>query len=96
MKENTEKTLYQSKYDPRHTRVIIKRKDTETVTKSGILIAHDAEIKYVEGTIIKVGPEVDDLKAGDYVLFDKFCTYQDLDDGTIILDEADVLAVISK
>lgn len=78
---------------PRGTRVVLKRKETEHQTKSGILLAQASEVKYVEGTVVAVGPEVPDLNEGDYVLFDKFCTYQDVED-LILIDESDILAIL--
>lgn len=83
------------KVQPRGTRVLLKRRESEHQTQSGILLAQVSEVKYVEGTVIAVGPEVLDLKEGDYVLFDKFATYQEIEDLTLI-DESDVLAILGE
>jgi len=77
---------------PRNTRVLIKRKETETKTNTGILLAVPSQVKYAEGEVIAVGGLVEDLKTGDYVIFDKFATYQDIED-YILIDEQDVLAI---
>lgn len=77
---------------PRNTRVLIKRKETETKTNTGILLAAPSQVKYAEGEVLAVGSLVEDLQQGDYVIFDKFATYQDIED-SILIDEQDVLAV---
>lgn len=77
---------------PRNTRILIKRKETETKTNTGILLATPSQVKYAEGEVLAVGSLVEDLHPGDYVIFDKFATYQDIED-SILIDEQDVLAV---
>jgi chaperonin GroES len=78
---------------PRNTKVIVERTEVKRMTESGIILAPNSEIKPVDGLIVAVGEEVEDLKKGDHVLFDKFATYQQLEGNQIILDEADILGV---
>jgi chaperonin GroES len=78
---------------PRNTKVIVERTEVKRMTESGIILAPSSEIKPVDGLIVAVGEEVEDLKKGDHVLFDKFATYQQLEGNQIILDEADILGV---
>lgn len=84
------------KYIPRNSKVIVERREVEKVTKSGIILAEQSEVKPVDGVIIEVGDEVTDLEPNDHVLFDKFATYQQLEGNNIILDEADILCVIRE
>lgn len=77
---------------PRNTRVLIKRRETETKTSAGIFLATSSQVKYAEGEVIAVGNLVEDLQPGDYVIFDKFATYQDIEN-YILIDEQDILAV---
>lgn len=77
---------------PRNTKVLIKRRETETKTSAGIYLATSSQVKYAEGEVLAVGNLVEDLKPGDYVIFDKFATYQDIDN-SILIDEQDILAV---
>ena len=66
---------------PLHDRVIVKRKEAETTTASGIIIPDTAKEKPIEGEIVAVGKGKTkedgtiialDVKVGDRVLFEKY------------------------
>ncbi len=90
---------------PLHDRLIVKRLEEETQTKSGIFIPDSAKEKPLEGSVIAVGKgkistegKVTplDVKAGDKVLFGKYAGTEVKIDGTehLILREEDVLAIL--
>ena len=91
---------------PLHDRVIVKRKDAETKTASGIIIPDNAKEKPQEGQVVAAGKgrisedgKVTPLavKAGDKVLFGKYAGTEVSIDGTeyLMMKEDDILGIIS-
>ena len=90
---------------PLSDRILVKRAESESKTKGGIIIPDTAKEKPVEAIVVAVGPgrvrddgsrrEVS-LKQGDRVLFGKYDGTEVKIDGEehLILREADVLAVL--
>jgi chaperonin GroES len=100
------KTDTKSKLVPLGDRVVIKPKEKEEVTKSGIFLPDTAKEKPQEGEVIAVGPGrvLDngnrvkmELKVGQTVLYAKYAgtEFKLEDDEYLILREPDVLAVVS-
>ena len=95
------------KLKPLHDRVIVKRKEAETTTASGIIIPDTAKEKPMEGVVIAVGSGKKkddgtvvpcDVKAGDLVLFGKYSGNEIKIDGEdlIMMREEDIMAIIEK
>ena len=93
------------KFRPLHDRILVKRLDSETKTKGGIIIPDTAKEKPQEALVIAVGPgKVNDdgkvvpmeVKKGDKVLFGKYSGSEITLDGEehLIIREEDVLAVL--
>jgi len=93
------------KIRPLHDRVIVKRRDAETKTASGIIIPDTAKEKPQEGDVIAVGSGIRkddgtlvplDVKAGDKVLFGKYAGTEIKIDGEefLMMKEDDILGVI--
>ena len=93
------------KFRPLHDRILVKRLDSETKTKGGIIIPDTAKEKPQEALVIAVGPgKVNedgkvtplDVKKGDKVLFGKYSGSEITLDGEehLIIREDDVLAVL--
>ena len=87
-------------------RVVVRRVDSESVTKGGIVIPDAAAEKADQGTVLAVGPgkrndagEVVplDVQVEDTVLFGKFSGQTVKVDGEelLILKEDDILAIIN-
>ena len=77
-------------------RVLIKQVEQEEVTKSGIVLPGTAsKEKPITGEVLAVGKEVEDVKAGDKVIFEKYTgtEVKDGDDSFLILDIDNVLAI---
>ena len=95
------------KIRPLYDRIIVKRLEAETTTKSGLIIPDTAKEKPVEGEIVAVGngKVLEDgavrsleVKAGDRVLFGKYSGTEVKIDGIehLILREDEVLAVVEQ
>jgi chaperonin GroES len=92
---------------PLGDRVIIKRVDSATVTKGGILIPGSAQEKEIQGVVVAVGPgrlhdngtfQECTVKRGDTVLFSKYGGTEVKIDGVehIILREEEILGVVEQ
>ena len=90
---------------PLHDRVIVRRRDAETTTASGIIIPDSAKEKPQEGDVIAVGSGIRkedgtilplDVKAGDRIVFGKYAGTEIKMEGEeyIMMKEDDILGVI--
>ena len=85
---------------PLGSRVLIKMKEGEETTKSGIILASAAQEKPQIAEVVAVGPgtkdEAMELKVGDRVIFGKYAgtdvKYQG--EEYTIMHQSDILAVI--
>jgi chaperonin GroES len=95
------------KIRPLYDRIIVKRVEAETTTKSGLIIPDTAKEKPIEGEVVAVGngKVLDDgnvraleVKAGDRILFGKYSGTEIKIEGTehLILREDEVLAVVER
>jgi len=98
-------TATATKITPLGDRLVIKPKEREEMTKSGIVLPDTAKEKPQEGTIIAVGPgALDDkgkrvpmdVKVGDIVLYAKYSGTELKLEGEehLILRQSDVLAIV--
>ena len=92
-------------YRPLGDRLIVKPKESEEKTKSGIVLPDSAKEKPQEGKVISVGKGVKDdkgnitpmeVKVGDVVLYSKYSGTEVKIDGEehLIIKESDVLAIV--
>ena len=100
------KTNTKSKLVPLGDRVVIRPKEKEEVTKSGIFLPDTAKEKPQEGEVVAVGPGrvldngnrvAMELKVGQSVLYAKYAgtEFKVEDEELLILREPDILAVVS-
>ena len=93
------------KIRPLYDRVIIKRKDADNKTSSGIIIPDSAKEKPQEGEVIAVGSGIRtddgtilplDVKIGDLVLFSKYAGSEITMEGEefLMMKEDDILGII--
>lgn len=93
------------KLKPLHSRVIVRRLETESKTAGGIIIPDTAKEKPIEGEVLAVGPGARDdsgklnpldVKVGDKVLFGKWSGTEVKINGEdlLIMNESDIFAVI--
>ena len=93
------------KFKPLHDRVLVRRVESDTRTKGGIIIPDTAKEKPQEGEVIAIGAGARDeagklialdVKPGDRVLFGKWSGTEVKIDGEdlLIMKESDILGVI--
>ena len=93
------------KVQPLHDRLIVKRVDSQEVSKGGIIIPDTAKEKPIEGLVVAVGPgkTLDNgstkgltVSEGDKVLFSKYAGTEIKIGGEdhTIMREDDVLGII--
>ena len=91
---------------PLQDRVIVKRKDAESKTDSGIIIPDTAKEQPQEGVIIAVGKGkkkddgsriVPDIKEGDNILFGKYAGTEIKISGEdyLIMREDDIVGIVA-
>ncbi|ORE94560.1 co-chaperone GroES [Acuticoccus yangtzensis] len=92
-------------FRPLHDRVVVRRLESDTKTKGGIIIPDTAKEKPQEGEVVAVGPGARnekgeivalDVKAGDRVLFGKWSGTEVKLDGEdlLIMKESDIMGVV--
>jgi len=92
-------------FRPLHDRVVVRRVESESKTKGGIIIPDTAKEKPQEGEIVAVGSGVRDdkgqvialdVKVGDRILFGKWSGTEVKLDGEdlLIMKEADIMGII--
>jgi len=97
--------IMSQKLRPLHDRILVKRVESETTSKGGIIIPENAKEKPLEGEIVAVGSGrvLEDgtvrplqVKAGDRVLFAKYAETEVKVGGEnfLLLREDDLLGVL--
>ena len=92
-------------FRPLHDRVVVRRIESDTKTKGGIIIPDTAKEKPQEGEVVAVGPgardengqvQALDVKKGDRVLFGKWSGTEVKLDGEdlLIMKESDIMGVV--
>jgi chaperonin GroES len=95
------------KLRPLHDRILIKRVESETTSKGGIIIPDNAKEKPLEGEVVAVGTGrvLEDgsvralqVKTGDRVLFSKYSETEVKIGGEtmLLLREDDLLGIIER
>ncbi|AMD95709.1 co-chaperone GroES [Leptotrichia sp. oral taxon 847] len=85
------------KIKPLGKRILIKQIEQEEVTKSGIVLPGTAsKEKPIIGEVLAIGKEIEDVSAGDKVIFEKYSgtEIKDGDETYLILEKDNVLAIV--
>ena len=86
-------------FQPLGDRVLVKIKEPETTTASGIIIPDNAsKEKPNQAEVIAIGPDVEHVSVGDSVMFAKFARSSDVTiDGVdyLVMEVSGILGVIS-
>jgi chaperonin GroES len=93
-------------YKPLGDRLLVKPKETEEKTKSGIVLPDSAKEKPQEGEVVAAGSGAIDekgskipmeVKVGDAILYSKYAGTEVKIDGVehLIIKESDVLAIVT-
>jgi chaperonin GroES len=77
-------------------KILVKVKEVENKTASGLIIPDSAKEKPHQGVILSVGKEVEDLKKDDIVLFNKYSGVEIEIEGEkyLVLKDTDILVVL--
>lgn len=92
---------------PLYDRLVVRRLEAETTTKSGIIIPDKASEKPTQGEVVAIGDGVVSdagerrqlsVKVGDRVLFGQYAGSEIKVDGEtlLVMKESDVLAIIEN
>lgn len=95
------------KLQPLHSRVIVRRLESESKTAGGLIIPDTAKEKPSEGEVLAVGPGSRDdhgkitpldVKPGDKILFGKWSGTEVKINGEdlLIMNESDIFAIVGK
>ena len=84
-------------FKPLGERLLVERVEEPTTTASGIIIPDNAKEKPSQGKVVALSKEVEDVQAGDVIVFGKYSGSELVVDGNdyLILDIKDALGVIS-
>ena len=81
---------------PLGDRVVLKQQEAEEKTKSGIILPDSAKEKPQAAVVVSVGPDVDQVKEGDKVIYTEYAgtevKYQE--EEYTIVDQKDVIAIV--
>lgn len=103
-----QETKQQSTYlRPLHDRLVVRRVESETTTKGGIVLPDSASEKPNQGEVLATGPgalldngEIRELtvKVGDRILFSEYAPTEIKLNGeeVLVIRESDVLAIIEN
>lgn len=77
-------------------KILVKVKEVENKTASGLIIPDSAKEKPHQGVILSVGKEVEDLKKDDIILFNKYSGVEIEIEGEkyLVLKDTDILVVL--
>ncbi len=83
---------------PIFDRILVRRKESETRTASGLYIADAAQEKPQEGYVLAVGDEVKRVRQGDRVMFAKYEGNEIPlgEEKFIIMKEESVLGILNR
>jgi len=78
---------------PLGKRVLIRQNVESNTTASGLYVPDAMVEKENNGTVVEIGPEVEEIAVGDVVLFGKYAG-EDVGEGLVIVKEIDVFAKV--
>ena len=81
---------------PLGDRVVLKQQEAEEKTKSGFILTDSAKEKPQAAVVVSVGPDVDQVKEGDKVIYTEYAgtevKYQE--EEYTIVDQKDIIAIV--
>jgi chaperonin GroES len=83
-------------FQPLGKRVLIERVEEATTTASGIIIPDNAKEKPLNGKVIAVSKEVEEIAVNDTVVFGKYAGSELTLDGKeyLVMEDKDILGVL--
>ena len=85
-----------SKIKPLDNRLVVQVDEVKEKTDSGILLSKENQEKQCRGVVTDIGPKIEDIKIGDYIMFPDYAGTIVYTDGEeyLIMRETEVLAVL--
>ena len=81
---------------PLGDRVVLKQQEAEEKTNSGLILPDSAKEKPQAAVVVSVGPDVDQVKEGDKVIYTEYAgtevKYQE--EEYTIVDQKDIIAIV--
>ena len=83
-------------FQPLGNRTLVERLEEATTTASGIIIPDNAKEKPSQGKVVAIGEEVEQIAAGDVVVFGKYAGNEITIDGTqyLIIDADEIYGIM--
>ncbi len=83
-------------FQPLGKRVLIERVEEATTTASGIIIPDNAKEKPLNGKVVAVSKEVEEISVGDTVVFGKYSGSDLTLDGKeyLVMEDKDILGIL--
>ena len=83
-------------FQPLGNRTLVERLEEATTTASGIIIPDNAKEKPSQGKVIAIGEDVEQIAAGDVVVFGKYSGNEITIDGSqyLIIDADDIYGIM--
>ncbi len=84
-------------FQPLGKRVLIERLEEATTTASGIIIPDNAKEKPLNGKVIAVSKEIEEIAVGDTVVFGKYAGSElTLDNNKyLVMEDKDILGILN-
>lgn len=84
------------KFIPLHDKVLIKPKEMETSTATGIILPEISKATPESGMVVEVGKDVQIIKQGDVVLFKKYAPDEIKinNENLLIISEKDIMVIL--
>ena len=87
-----------SKIKPLDNRLVVQVDAVKEKTDSGILLSKENQEKQCRGVVTDIGPKIEDIKIGDYIMFPDYAGTIVYTDGQeyLILRETEIMAIIEE
>jgi chaperonin GroES len=83
---------------PLHNYIVVEPDEAKEVSKGGILIPEQSLDKPQRGTVLDVGPDVDSVTCGDYILYAKGVgmEFEENSLNFLLMKEEDLLGILDN
>tara|TARA_R110000868_G_scaffold65399_6_gene195659 strand:- start:19415 stop:19684 length:270 start_codon:yes stop_codon:yes gene_type:complete len=85
-----------SKIKPLDNRLVVIVDEVKEKTDSGILLSAENQKKQCRGVVMSIGPKIEDIKIGDYIMFPEYAGTIVYSDGEeyLILRETEIMGIL--
>jgi len=96
--EPIDRTRSYKKLTPKRDQILVQRRAPENISAGGLIIPDEGKDRPSEGTIMQIGPKVEDLKEGDHIIFGKYAgtEYPWGTETLLFMREEEVIATVEE